>query len=78
MSKETTYKAFTIRSTPRQLHDSMRWTPSIVIDWERDGAVTERPFSASTLYPTESEADIHGLIHGMRIIDGHVPGFSVD
>jgi len=77
VSKETTYKIFTIRSAPLQLRDSSLWTPSIAIEWERDGQTTVRPFSAQSHYATESEADIHGLIYGMRIIDGQVPGASV-
>ena len=78
MSKETTYKIYTIRSTPLQLLDSMQWTPSIAIEWERGGLTTVRPFSAQTFYPTEAEADIHGITYGVRIIEGKVPGFSVD
>lgn len=78
MSKETTYKIFTIRSVSLQLCDSVLWTPSIAIEWERDGQTTVRPFSTHTNYATEAEADTHGLIHGMRIIDGQVPGCSVD
>ena len=78
MSKEASYKIFTIRSASLQLHDSVLWTPSIAIEWERDGQTTVRPFSTHTNYATEAEADTHGLIHGMRIIDGQVPGCSVD
>jgi hypothetical protein len=53
-------------------------TPSIAIEWERDGQMTVRPFCTQTNYATKAEADTHGLIHGMRIIDGQVPGSSVD
>jgi hypothetical protein len=56
----------------------MQWTLSIVIDWERGWTVTGRPFSAETTYQTEAEADLHGIAYGQRIIDGKVPGFSVD
>ena len=78
MSKEATYKIFTIRSASLQLRDSVLWTPLIAIKWERDGQTIVRPFSTHTNYATEAEADTHGLIHGMRIIDGKVPGSSVD
>ena len=78
MSKEATYKIFTIRSASLQLRDSVLWTPSIAIEWERDGRTTVRPFRTLNHYATEAEADTHGLIHGMRIIDGNVPGSSVE
>ena len=78
MSKEANYKIFTIRSVPLQLHDSVLWTPSIAIEWKREGQTTVRPFCTHTNYATEAEANTHGLIHGMRIIDGKVPGVSVD
>ncbi|HSQ90672.1 MAG TPA: hypothetical protein VLM19_00705 [Nitrospiraceae bacterium] len=78
MSRTDTYKNYTTRSTPLQIHDSMQWTLSIVIEWERDGQVTGRPFSAQSIYQTEAEADLHGFTYGQRIIDGQVPGFSLD
>jgi len=56
----------------------MQWTLPIVISWERDEKVTGRTFSAENTYPTEAEADLHGIAYGQRIIDGQVPGFSVD
>jgi hypothetical protein len=78
VSRVFIYKTYTIRSTPLQLLDSKQWMLSIVIDWERDGRVTGRPFSATeNTYPTEAEADLHGITYGQRIIDGKVPGFSV-
>ena len=78
MSRRATYKHYTIRSTTHQLVDALQWTLSIVIEWERDGEVTGRPFSADNTYPTETEADLHGLSYGQRIIDGKFPGLSVD
>jgi hypothetical protein len=56
----------------------MQWTIAITIDWERDGQVTGRPFSVRNTYQTEEEADLHGITYGVRIIEGKVPGFSVD
>ena len=78
MSTNATYKNYTIRSTPLQLLDSMQWTIEITIEWERDWQVTGRPFSVQSTYATEVEADHHGITYGQRIIDGQVPGFSVD
>ena len=78
MSRHARHKNYTIRSTPLHLFDSMQWTLPIVISWERDEKVTGRTFSAENTYPTEAEADLHGIAYGQRIIDGQVPGFSVD
>ena len=78
MSRHARYKHYTIRSAPLQHPDSRLWTIGITIDWERDGQVSERPFSADNTYRTEVEADLHGLAYGQLIIDGQVPGFSVD
>ena len=79
MSRVFIYKTYIIRSAPLQLVHSMQWMVSIVIDWERDGRVTGRPFAAAEkTYRTEAEADRRGIIYGQRIIDGKVPGCSVD
>ena len=77
MSRHNTYKNYAIRSTPVQHPDSRQWTLSITIEWERDGIVTARPFSAENTFRTETEADIHGISDGQLIIDGQVQGFSV-
>jgi PilZ domain len=36
-----------------------------------------REFSSDILYPTEHEADIHGIAFGQQLIDGKVDGRSV-
>ena len=78
MSKDATYENYSIRSTPIQLLDSMQWALARAIYWERNGLMTLRPFSAENTYQTEAEADLHGITFGQRIIDGKVPGLSVD
>jgi hypothetical protein len=78
MSKIVTYKAYTIKSCPLQQLTTGQWKPHISISWDRDGIVILRPFSAENTYPTEEQADIHGSTYGQRIIDGKVPGLSVD
>jgi hypothetical protein len=56
----------------------MQWTLSIAIYWENEGKMTVRSFSAENPYQTEVEADLHGIAYGQRIIDGKVPGCSLD
>lgn len=78
MNRVFIYKTYPIRSTPLQLRDVMQWMLSIVISWEREGQVIKRPFSAESTYLTEAEAELQGIAYGQRIIDGQVPGLSVD
>jgi hypothetical protein len=41
--------------------------------------VSSRPFSSSApTYQSEHEADIHGITFAERIIDGKIPGLSVN
>ena len=78
MCKTITYKTYIIRSTPLQMRATGQWKIEASIVWERAGVVTERPYSFETTYQTEQEADIHGITFGQRIIDGQVPGLSVE
>ena len=75
---KTDTKTYTITSCPLLLTDTGRWTLNISISWTHDGSVTTRPFSAENTYQTEEEADIHSINYGQRIIDGKVPGLSVN
>jgi len=78
MSKTITYKTYIIRSTPLHLLATGQWKIDASIAWERAGVLTERPFGLETAYQTEQEAALHGITFGQRIIDGKVPGLSVD
>jgi hypothetical protein len=78
MSKNANYKNYAIRSTPVQHPDSMQWTLAIAIYSEHNGLVTMRPFSTENTFQTEEEADLRGITFGQSIIDGTVPGLSVD
>ena len=78
MSKHVEYRDYTIRSTPLPLLQNGEWKPEIVIAWERDGTVTALPFWDNTTYTTEEAADNHGIKLAQDIIDGKVPGLSVN
>jgi hypothetical protein len=78
MSKTVLYKAYTIRSTPVCLFPTGQWGIEISIAWEHEGGELDLPFSSDTPYTTENEADAHGITFGQRLIDGKVPGLSVD
>ncbi len=78
MSKTVRYKDYTIRSTPVCLFPTGHWGIEISIAWEHEGADLALPFSLHTPYLTESEADAHGIAFGQRLIDGKVPGLSIE
>jgi hypothetical protein len=78
MSKTAIYKAYTIRSMPVLLFPLGRWGIEIAIAWEYKGTTLSLPFSVHTPHPTEKAADAQGIAFGQRLIDGKVPGLSVD
>ena len=78
MSKTVLYKDYTIRSTPIQHPATGLWSIETWIASERAGVKAEWPFALETAYQTEQEADIHGITFRERVIDGKVPGLSVD
>ncbi len=49
----------------------------ISISWQADGPTKVKEYSADAPFPSETEADIHGITFGQRIIDAKVPGLSL-
>lgn len=78
MSKQVTYRAYTISSVPVKVLDRNEWKPEIEISSQRDGIVTSQPYTDETIYPTEEAADTHGIQLGQDIIDGKTPVISVN
>jgi len=68
------YKGYNILARPYQLSDSGRWTVDLEI--RRNGGMM--PFSLDERYPTEREADDRCAGLARKIIDGKVPGWSVE
>jgi len=68
------YKGFKILARPYQLHESKRWTADFEI--RRNGR--RQPFGLDERYLTEEEAEARCSGLGRRIIDGRVPGWSVE
>jgi hypothetical protein len=67
------YKGFKILAQPYQLHETKRWTADFEI--RRNGR--RQPFGLDEWYPTGGGGvPCAGL--GRRIIDGRVPGWSVE
>jgi uncharacterized protein DUF6566 len=78
MSRQLTYREYTISSVPVKLADKNEWKPEIEISSQRDGIVTSKPYTDETIYPTEEAADAHGIQLGQEIIDGKAPVISVN
>lgn len=77
MSHISQYQKYLIKSFPQPTRDD-RWTINISIIWDEAGMTTLKPFTAESVYQTEAEADLHGITFGQRIIDGKVPGLSIN
>lgn len=76
MSKQVTYRKFTISSIPVKLADKNEWKPMIEISSQHDGIIASKPYTDETIYPTEEAADTHGVQLGQEIIDGKTPVVS--
>lgn len=68
------YKGFKILTRPYRLHESGRWTGEL--DIRRNRRVL--PFPVDEQFRTEEEADARCADVGRQIIDGKLPGWSVD
>jgi hypothetical protein len=77
MSQTVRYQKYIINSSPQQSLNGGRWKLTISIAWQENGASTMKSFTTDTPYQTESEADVHGITFGQRIIDGKIPGISL-
>jgi hypothetical protein len=72
------YEGFLIEALPNLLRDSNRWTVNGQIAYDRRGTVKTRSFSGADTFESEEEAVLHTLELGRQIIEGRVPGLSVD
>lgn len=77
MSNRVLYEGYVIQSSLRYLSEWKQWQLCIFISFQQHGAMKPREFSSEVLYPTEQEADIHGIAFGQQLIDGKVEGRSV-
>lgn len=68
------YKGFSILARPYLLYESRCWTADLEI--RRSGR--SQPFATEGRYESEGEAQVECAGVGRRIIDGDVPGWSVE
>lgn len=72
------YGVHTIKSFPTLHRTFRRWKIGVTICSERDGITTMRRFQPESSWPTEEHADIFGINYARQIIDGKVPGVSIN
>ena len=77
MARTAAYREFTIQSTPHYRTEWQEWQLRIAISCDTSQGVRTRDFSSEIMYPTEQEADFHGITFGQHLIDGKVEGQSV-
>lgn len=75
--KTVMYQGYTIKSFPQRGKTFDAWTISLEIVWQHNGAPMTQSVTADTPYVTEGEADLHGITHAQRLIEGKGSGMSV-
>ncbi|HEU5375224.1 MAG TPA: HlyU family transcriptional regulator [Ktedonobacteraceae bacterium] len=77
-SKSVTYKGYTIQAAPHELIDTGQWGLNLFIMWSTETGEKSRHFHTSDQYATKEEAMAHCINYGQQIIDGKIPGLSVE
>ena len=72
------YKDFDICPASQQRADSGEWTVRVCITNNTSTGVNEWFFDAPKAFSGKVEAEKQSLIFGKKIVDGEVPGYSVD
>ena len=72
------YKGFDITPSSQQRAVSGEWTVRVLIENHTGGGVNKRFFDAPNTFPGKDEAENQSVIFGKKIIDGEVPGYSVE
>ena len=70
---EEDYKGHRIRSVPRHLAESNRWTSHVVIEWTARSREEFRQFEVKRGFATEEEAEREGLTFAKKWIDDGKP-----
>jgi hypothetical protein len=67
------YKGYHIRSVPRQLPDSRRWTSHVVLNWTDGSRQVQTVFEVKRGFATQEEAEREGLTYAKKWIDDGKP-----
>ncbi|MBS0150698.1 MAG: hypothetical protein JSR31_07125 [Nitrospira sp.] len=77
MTQAVTYKGYTIQPAPRQLVDTGQWELNVFISWATEDGEESRLFVKTGRFATEAEASVQCITYGQQIVDGKVPGSTV-
>ena len=74
------YRGYLLRSKSIQLPESNRWTVQVTVSLRKDsgGEPREETFSSENSFSSKEMADMEGIILARKIIDGEIPGLSID
>jgi len=72
------YKGFDITPSSRQRTVSGEWSVRVCITNHTGGDVNKRFFDAPKAFSGKDEAEKQSVIFGKKIVDGEVPGYSVE
>ncbi|BCA53926.1 hypothetical protein W02_10660 [Nitrospira sp. KM1] len=77
MATQVQYKNHTIVSLPHW-HRGLGWIPRILISKAVSEILSTQEFRLNgSSWPTEHEADVHGVTYGQRIINGEIVGVNL-
>ncbi len=74
------YRGYVLRSKSIQLVERNRWTLEVAISLPggAGGEPREKTFSSENTFSSKEMADMEGIIYARKIIDGEVPGLSIE
>jgi len=74
------YRGYLLRSKSIQFADGNRWTLEVTVSLHKDSGAEpkEQTFSSENTFSSKEMADMEGIIYARKIIDGEVPGLSID
>ena len=74
------YRGYLLRSKSIQLVESNRWTLEVTVSLHKDSGAEpgEQTFSSENTFSSKEMADMESIIFARKIIDGEIPGLSID
>jgi len=74
------YRGYLLRSKSILLADSNRWTLEVTVSLHKKsgGEPKEQTFSSESTFSSKEMANMEGIIFARKIIDGEVPGLSIE
>ncbi len=74
------YRGYLLRSQSIQIPDSNRSTVQVTVSLHKDsgGEPREQTFSFENTFSSKEMAEMDGIIYARKIIDGEIPGLSID